>query len=210
MDFHKGWYTLPTKYGELANDIIAADILGDDTFISFIADTLKIPASRFDTSHTSQEIRKVMRDRLRLSFVVPRLEDTPSNICFVCKATVTRAGHIVTVSCCGRLFHEQRLIDVYLCLYCTTAWGGLNCVMCGGGGATITRGDHKPYLSFGWRSFYRFSCCGADVHPTCISMHSSCPVCQLPPAVDASIFFYRGRKATRRNEAARRNLKLQL
>jgi len=74
VDFHEGNYCLPGTFGTLAHQVMAADILGDDSFVQFIAATLKVPSTCLDTSHTSQEVRMVVRDRLRLRDIVPSLQ----------------------------------------------------------------------------------------------------------------------------------------
>ena len=64
MDFHEGNYHIPVseRSGDLAHHVMSADVLGDDAFIGFVADTLKIPSTRLVLSHKCQEIQKTIRD----------------------------------------------------------------------------------------------------------------------------------------------------
>lgn len=58
VDFHEGKYNFPDKYGVLSHQVMAADLLGDYTFIAFVAESLKAPHTRLDISHNSHAIRK--------------------------------------------------------------------------------------------------------------------------------------------------------
>lgn len=62
VDFHEGNYHFPDRFGTLTHHVVAADILGDDTFIEFVAEWLKIPCTHLHGSHSSQELRKIIRD----------------------------------------------------------------------------------------------------------------------------------------------------
>ena len=50
VEFLEGRYTIPTCYATLARQVFVADNLGDDTFLHFICDTLKLPEGRINTS----------------------------------------------------------------------------------------------------------------------------------------------------------------
>ena len=44
--------------------LCVADIMGDEDYMEFVAQHLKIPVRTLDSSHTKDEFKKVLRDRL--------------------------------------------------------------------------------------------------------------------------------------------------
>ena len=68
VDFHEGNYCFPERFGTLAHQVMAADILGDDTFVMFVAERLKVPSTRLNSSH---RFRMIIRDRMRLKRYCP-------------------------------------------------------------------------------------------------------------------------------------------
>ena len=73
VNFHDVIYVIPQKYGTLAHHVMAADILGENTFFEFIASHFRIPVTRLDMSHNSHEIKNIVGDRMRLKVAVPSL-----------------------------------------------------------------------------------------------------------------------------------------
>ena len=126
VDFHEGNYLFPSpeQYGILAQQVMAADILGDDSFIQFIATHLQVPTTCLDVSHTTQEVRMTVRDRLRIRSIVPCLQVASHMMCFQCKGKFLDEENRAVVLCCGRTFHCSCLVYVHSCPYCTVAWGG--------------------------------------------------------------------------------------
>ena len=125
VDFHEGVYAIPDKFGTLAHQVMAADILGDDVFLQFIGSHFRVPVTRIDMSHTSHEIRNTVRDRMKLEVVVPSLQDSSLLECYVCKEGFLEEDAVVTVTCCRHTFHRTCILDVESCPFCTVAWGGV-------------------------------------------------------------------------------------
>jgi hypothetical protein len=183
--FHEGKYIFPQTFGTLAHQVMAADTLGDDTFVHFIADAVKVSPTRLDTSHTSQEIGKVVWDRMCLRNAVPSLQDTPHTTCYGCRGEFSDKDILATV-CCERAFHGRCLLGLRSCPFCTIAWGGLRCVGCGG--HTVRRGEQELHCSIVRRRLNRMSCCGADVHLQCKNRLSHCPGCGVVPSPQLVLF----------------------
>ena len=200
VDFHEGNYSFPKQFGALAHEVMAADILGADTFNEFVAGVLKIPSNRLNLSHNSQELRKTIRDRLRLQRNVPVLEETRRDICYLCREGFLDEVPNLNVACCGRKFHRACLVDLYSCPFCKVAWGGLNCVKCGH--YTVHQDEREPYLTYMERRNSRMACCGMDIHPQCKKSIAFCPDCGTGDWTWETFVYLR--KKTRVNEAKRR------
>ena len=207
VDFHEGNYLFPSpeQYGILAQQVMAADILGDDSFIQFIAAHLQVPTTCLDVSHTTQEVRMTVRDRLHIRSIVPCLQVASHMMCFQCKGEFLDEENRAVVPCCGRTFHCSCLVYVHSCPYCTVAWGGLRCAECGKN--TVSHQDKELYLSFERRRACRMVCCGVDVHPRCKKPSAVCPGCGLSPRDNTATFFVNLRRERRRNERKRRKHK---
>ena len=80
VDFHEDKYTIPEKYGALAHEVLAANVLGYDSFM-YISQTLKVPVSQINSANRMCDVKMALQDKLRLKAVVPRLEE--SVYCYV-------------------------------------------------------------------------------------------------------------------------------
>ena len=202
VDFHEGKYNFPDKYGVLAHQVMAADLLGDDTFIAFVAESLKVPHTRLDISHNSHTIRKTVRDRLRLKDTFSSINDIPQNVCYKCRREFLQQDVLVKVGCCSRQYHRRCLLGVASCPFCTVAWCGLQCAKCGG--HTMQRDELEPHRMLERRRSNRMACCGVDIHPHCKKWLTSCPGCGVSPSQRTAEIFVYLRRLTRGNEAKRR------
>ena len=101
VDFHEGNYHIPVseRSADLAHHVMSADVLGDDTFISFVADTLKVPPTRLLLSHKCQEIRKTIQDRMRTKDAYLSLRETPQGLCYLCKEHIHSGYSCKGVAC---------------------------------------------------------------------------------------------------------------
>lgn len=207
VDFHEGNYCLPDHdhYGALAHHVMAADILGDDSFVQFISASLQVPPSCIDTSHTSLHVRMMVRDRLRLKSIVPSLQLAPKSQCIACKGDFLDSDRTAYVVCCGRISHCSCLDYVTSCPFCTVAWGGLRCASCGY--YTTPKDGRELYRSLKRRRANRTTCCGGDVHFECRKESCICPACGVSPGDKSAETFVRLQRESRRKERLRRAIK---
>ena len=212
MDFHECRYVLPESFTTLAHHVVTADILGDDTFLTFVASTLKVPVGSLNSSHRNQDIKMTIRDRLKLMSIVG-LKDFPSGKCFACKGEFIDRELKDLLPCCGRTFHRSCVCDVSVCPYCKEPWASNPCAICGQ--PLHSSSDRYVYTSLEKRKNTRMQCCSADVHRRCRhKIRRHCPGCgeDLDPDTHTPVppnyvsFVYR-RRETRRNEAKRRKAK---
>ncbi len=195
----EGTYHFPERFGALTHQILAADALGDDGFIEFVADNLKVSSSRLNLSHSTQAIRRTVRDRMRLKEAVPALIEPPLDVCYKCKVKFTQQDAVVEVACCARAFHRTCLEGVFSCPFCTVAWGSCKCVKCRR--HTMAKDEREPHFKYKTRRYQRMTCCGVDVHPQCERMMSLCPQCGVSTQKITSETFVYLRMKERKNEA---------
>ena len=203
----------PEKYSVLAHQLIAADTLGDDSFLAYISSELKLPVGRINSSNRTQNVKMAVRDKYKLSAIV-ELKQASHQQCFACKLGFLAEGELTSlVACCGRMFHRSCLMDVKVCPYCNEPWGSLPCCQCEKD--TCIFKDRFLHGTFERRRSNRMSCCGADIHHKCRQfVHGSCPACG--EGVDTFLKHYEGkesvqsfvyrRRELRRNEAKRRRM----
>ena len=174
VDFHEFNYEWP-KFSALAHELMAADYLGDDSFIEYVAVELKIPVGRLDSSNPMQKLKMTIRDRYKL-YEIMDLQTSDHTKCFMCKFMFLESELTDVVPCCGRTFHRNCLIWVTICPHCNAPWGGLPCIMCNKG--TYNTKSQFIYRTYERRCSNRMSCCGADVHWSCRKCISKlCPGC---------------------------------
>ena len=58
--------------------VVTADILGDTSFLNFVADPLKIPVGSLNSSYCNQDIKMMIRDHYKLMSLVD-LREFPSS-----------------------------------------------------------------------------------------------------------------------------------
>ena len=130
VDFHEYKYVWPERFSVIAHQVLAADNLGDDSFVEFISYELKVPVGRIDSSNTTQDVKMAIRDRLKLSDVV-KLRKSKGDECYSCKSVFMERELTCVVQCCGRMFHCSCLLDIKICPFCNKAWITLPCTVCG-------------------------------------------------------------------------------
>jgi hypothetical protein len=101
MDSHEQRYIIEESYSVLARQVLAADNLGDDVFLSSISSELMIPVGRIDSSNRLYDVKMALRDKLRLKVVVPALQH--STCCLACKYQCQSDAKVLTF-CCSRTF----------------------------------------------------------------------------------------------------------
>ena len=75
--------TLYTCIPVLTRQPITADVLSDDSFIAFIASELKVPVGPLVSSNKAQNIKQVIRNRLKLYSVGVELKFSTYDKCFL-------------------------------------------------------------------------------------------------------------------------------
>ena len=119
--FNQCRYTFPEhNHNILVKQIIAADALGADAFLTYIEGKLCIPKAQFNISHAYEILCRIVRNRYRLATRVI-LHFPPQNICYVCKNDLS-SPDIRTVSCCNCTFHQKCITSWKRCPYCTESW----------------------------------------------------------------------------------------
>ena len=174
INFNRKVYKLPEDFLPLVSQLITADTLGADHFVEYISQNLCVPASRLNTSNEYSAIKKLVRDRYRLSMKVT-LEFPPAQICYKCKNAFKDLDIQNNVTCCGMTFHRKCLKNLKKCPYCCEPWVELECCVCGGTStppaAEYLHDTHKE------RSKNRMSCCSVEVHTVCKNSLARCPAC---------------------------------
>ena len=79
VDFHEGRYIWPDQIPVIAHHHVTADLLGDDSFLNYVARELKVPIGKLDSSNTITAIKVVVRDRYKLRFIMD-IHDTPHTL----------------------------------------------------------------------------------------------------------------------------------
>ena len=102
VDFHEFKYLWPDSIPVLTRQLITADILGDDSFIAFIASELKVPVGRLVSSNKAQNIKQVIRNRLKLWSIGVELKFSTHDKCFSCSGGFLDQELTNFVACCGR------------------------------------------------------------------------------------------------------------
>ena len=100
MDFHERRYVLPESFTALAHNVAMADVLGDTSFLNFVADTLKVYVGSLNNSHQNQDITMTIRDRYKLASLVG-LREFSRGKCFTCKGEFMDR-ELKGMSCCHR------------------------------------------------------------------------------------------------------------
>ena len=210
VDFHEFKYLWPDSIPVLTRQLITADILGDDSFITFIAAELKVPVGRLLSSNKAQNIKQVIRDRFKLWSIGVELKVSTHDKCVLCSSGFLDRELTNFVACCGRTFHRSCLLDRKTCPYCYEPWGSLRCVKCAK--SCVSPRERRLYMTFSQRRENRMPCCGVDVHFTCKKAIRQCPGCGellnqrgQPIKADHNSFVYR-RRERRRNDSKRRQL----
>ena len=205
--FNQRMYTFPDhNHNILVKQIIAADALGADVFLTYIEEKLCIPKAQFNMSHSYDSLYRVVRDRYRLATRVI-LHFPPRNICYVCKNDLS-SPDIRTVSCCNRTFHQKCITSRKKCPYCTESWMLLDCCKCNSP-CTVTPGDF--YSDYAIYTSFRLECCSLDIHHECgQQVTSRCPGCGTNlqdglPCRPATADEFCRRRAWQRNSDKRRN-----
>ena len=78
-----------------------------------IADYYKIPLTRLDNSNRVQDVKMILRDKMRLKSVVPKLEEPPLDQCSVCN----RRGISVQVTCKDSVGCTRELVLTVVIIY---------------------------------------------------------------------------------------------
>ena len=162
VDFHKCKYKWPASYTTIAHQLMAANFLGDDSFMEYIAATLKVPVARLESSNTFQAIKMAVRDRLKLTEMMD-LKISDNSACFLCKFPFLSEKILASAPCCGWRFHRSCIQHRLVCPYCTTPWAGLPCAFC----SKATMPKTGAYEGYKRRLRSRLVCCGADAHFRC-------------------------------------------
>lgn len=211
LNFNRGTYKFPERFGILVSHITAADTLGADEFLEYVGRKLCLPIARFDLSNDIDTIYNVVRDRYRLARVV-KLKFPPSDTCYVCKLALKPSEIQSGVDCCSMEFHRNCLKGRKGCPYCRTPWISLRCCVCG---KTCTPTEQFLHDSYASRMFNRMSCCSADTHDMCRrKISGKCPACLMDPKCvesphDFYNIFWKMRWNLRQTEAKRKRLVTQ-
>ena len=184
-----------------------AKVMGDGRYLGFVAEYLKVDRRCVDSSHTRQELKKVLRDRLRLKKVVPRL--IYSCGCGICKDDV-EGDKGERALCCGRYYHKACIKRKSVCHNCTETWRPQSCWICL---RKIDFDELNPLRSYAEIKTNRTLCCSADIHFQCHGELKSkpCLSCGIPlndkgysPVINTTMQFASVVMSTRRNELSRR------
>ena len=57
---------MPESFTALAHHVVMVDVLGDTSFLNFVADTLKVAVGSLNSSYQNQDINMTIRDRHKL------------------------------------------------------------------------------------------------------------------------------------------------
>ena len=134
----------------------------DGSFVAFIASELEAPVGRLLSSNKTQNIKMVIRDRLKLSAISMELKVSSYAKCFSCTSGFLQRELTTFVACCGETFLCSCLLDKKSCPYCKEPWGSLRCGKCGR--TCVSPRERNLYRSFAQRRDNWMPCCGVTLH----------------------------------------------
>lgn len=200
VEFHEGRYTIPDHYVTLAHQVLAADNLGENIFLDYICNTLKVPKGRINSSNRYLDVKMALRDKMTLKNIVRDLRE--STHCFVCKNDL---GDATALSgCCNRVFHYTCILDCMSCPYCWEPWGRLPCFVCKK--PTVSKNDRELFRSYTRRQQLQMKCFGVDIHMKCRRFVHVCPSCGETKFSSKDFRTYLMLRRERRRNNARRRL----
>ena len=164
LDYRNGQFSLPDEFYHLLPAVSAADNIGDEQFLAYIAKTLYVHPNKLTMAC---DVKKTLRDRYRLKGRVT-LHPTPNDKCHACRDTFMETDKIDTTNCCGVRLHVMCMRRVTVCPHCGDGWVSLNCCVCN-------------RVCNSYDAVDRMECCDADIHIRCLSSvyYKYCPVCGL-------------------------------